>query len=113
MAVKARRQQHGPLLILRPEFPLAGEHAGAFAADAIAAAGESAGRLALDLGAVTLVDSRGLDGLLDVAEHLGRSGQPTRLLGVSDTLGEVLRITGIQAAFRRFEDAAAAARDLS
>ncbi|MEM0983525.1 MAG: STAS domain-containing protein [Planctomycetota bacterium] len=113
MPYASTKQTHGALTIVRPTSTLTAEITEEFAAEAMAEVSRTAGRLAIDLTASAFLDSRALEVLLDVAEASGNAGQPCRLVGVSDTVNEILQLTNLTDAFRIFEDAPAAARDLA
>ena len=105
-----RVQRIGAVTVLTPRGPLSGDAAGAFASRLAAEEVASLGRLVVDLSAVTMIDSLGLETLVEAAIRLEDAGVTLRLAGVSSTLLTVLEITGHADAFELHDDAEDAAR---
>ncbi|RAY17188.1 anti-sigma factor antagonist [Actinomadura craniellae] len=66
-------------------------------------AGTPAPRVIIDLSAVTFMDSCGLGGLVRAWKQIGGPGGRLVLAGVNGRVREVLRITGMLAAFEIWE----------
>jgi anti-sigma B factor antagonist len=64
----------------------------------------------LDMSQVPLVDSAGLEALLDARDLLRESGGTLKLAAVSPLCADVLRIAGISQLFETYHDAKAAVR---
>ena len=62
-------------------------------------AGPDAGAVALDVTGILLVDSRGLEVLVNAAEAMIRSGRTLRLLGKNPKLFEILELTELTPLF--------------
>lgn len=60
-----------------------------------------------DLSQVPLIDSEGLEWLLDAADAVGRSGGTMKLAAPSPLVEDILRLTGIGKRFEVFETAKA------
>lgn len=71
---------------------------------------DSLGRLVLDAAAIPLVDSRGLEALVEVTEEMAQSGQALKVCAANETLRQVLDLTGLSPLFEHFEDVNAAVR---
>lgn len=97
-------QCHGPITV---------DDVDTFRQSAERAIAEAQGRVAFDLAAVPLVDGAALTCLLDLADDLGIHGQSARLVSPSETVREILEVTGTAPTFQYFDDAASAARGLS
>lgn len=72
-----------------------------------AAAGEGPGRVVLDLGAVTFLDSSGLGALVGTMKLLG-PGRSLELAALQPNVARVLRLTRMDTVFTIHADAAAA-----
>lgn len=101
---------HGAVTVLKPSAALAGDDANAFADRFAAALDRSMGRLVLDCGMVSHIDSAGLDTLVDAAERLASSGHALKMFAVNETLREVFELTETSALFEFYADANAAVR---
>lgn len=62
----------------------------------------------LDLQGVPLIDSAGLELLLDMHEEYQRLGGTLKLAGVNSLCGEILRVAGVGQLFEIYRDAGAA-----
>lgn len=85
----------GATTVLRPVGPLVGPDAEQFAAQLLAALRSSMGRLTVDLSGVPYADSKGLEGLLAGADALAEAGLALTVTGSTETLREVLMLTGL------------------
>jgi anti-sigma B factor antagonist len=100
----------GAVLILKPGGPLTAADAEMFRERAMAASQQTLGRIVIDATAIACVDSRGLEVLLDVTEHMHQSGRALKLCGATPTVREVLNITGLADMFEHFDDTNEAVR---
>lgn len=108
--MKIQEQQRGAVVVLKPDGPVAGKDADQFKSRLLEVLKENLGRVVLDVSAVTFVDSKALESLVDVTNEISRSGRPLRLCALSGTLREVLELTGLSSQFEHFEDANSAVR---
>lgn len=96
--------------MLRAVGALSGEDVPAFTQRGDTLISQSLGRFVVDASRMTFVDSNGLEALLDLSEQLEQTGQALRLCGVSETLREVLEITGLSGSFEFYADVNSAVR---
>jgi len=104
------RSQVGAVTILHPKGPLAQDEVPSFVKLLTDTIGGSFGRLVIDMSGVPLIDSTGLEALLDATETLSQSGQILKMCGTTPLLREVLDLTELDAMFEHYADANAAAR---
>lgn len=105
-----QRTNVGAVAVLSPRGPLAQDDAERFAPVLQGIIRETYGRVVLDLSGVPLVDSRGLEVLLDATDELASSGRTLRLCGGNELIREVLELTELASQFEYYADAHAAAR---
>jgi len=108
--MQIHEQQQGAVTVLRPEGPLTAADADDFKNRLLQAQRDSLGRVVLDASAIPLVDSAGLEALVEVTEEMAQSGQALKLCAANETLRQVLELTGLAHMFEYFEDANAAVR---
>ena len=72
--------------------------------------GRSLGRFVLDASMIAFVDSQGLEVLVTASDELAGSGRSVRLCGATETLREVLDLTGNADRFEHFADVNSAVR---
>ena len=68
------------------------------------------GRVVLDASGVPVVDSIGLEALVDVNAEMYQSGRSLKLCSLNQTVRQVLELTGLSPQFEHFEDANSAVR---
>ncbi len=103
-------QQHGAVTVVRPDGPIVEQDADQLKQRLLEALKRTLGRIVLDISAVSFVDSKGLEALVDVTQKMSRSGQWLKLCAAKRTLREVLELTGVSSQFEHFEDANSAVR---
>ncbi len=103
-------QKHGAVTVLRPRGSVAGDDAKDFAQRLVRSVRESLGRVVLDASAVSFVDSLALEALLDAGDALEDMGQTLRLCGVSETVREVLELTGVAQSIEQYATVSDAVR---
>ena len=103
-------QKHGAVMVIAPDGPLVQSDAERFKERAVAAFSRSLGRLVIDASKVPFVDSKGLEALLDVNDHLGQSGQAIKLCAANKTIREVLSLTELAPLFEQYDDVTTAVR---
>ena len=104
------RQKHGAVTVLKPVGPVTQDDADQLRRDLLEAREKSLGRLVLDAGAVTFIDSRGLEALLDLHDELARSGQALKLCRLNEITREVLELTDLASSFELFDTVNSAVR---
>lgn len=67
-------------------------------------------RIVVDLTTIPLVDSRGLEVLLDAGEHCRKRGGALLVAGANPLCHDILRITGVSERIREFDDVSQAIR---
>jgi len=102
--VKIEEQQHGTVTVLRPQGSLTGPDAEQLAEHFAKVLGQSPGPIILDASQVAVVDSQGLEALVDATEQLIRTGRALKLCGINPTVHEVLELTELAPLFEQFED---------
>lgn len=108
--MEIRTQQHGAVAIAKPMGPITGSDADAFRARLRELIRENLGRIAIDATALSYVDSHGLESLADAAQELAQGGQGLKLCGASETIKQVIQLTGLGRQFEHFDDINSAVR---
>lgn len=103
-------QQHGAVTVLRPTGSLTSEHADAFRGAVANALARSLGRLVIDAGALSHVDSAGLEAMVESAQRLGESGLGFKLCELNETMRETLDLTETSELFEQYADLNSAVR---
>jgi anti-anti-sigma factor len=102
--VRVTEQRSGQTTILRPRGPVVGadaEHLGRQIAKTLQ---ERPGPVILDATLIPFLDSQALEVLVDVTEHLIRTGAALRICGACDVVREVLDLTELASLFELFPD---------
>ncbi len=102
--------RHGAVTVVKPMGPLVGPDGERFKAHLTDVIARSLGRFVVDASAVPLIDSRGLEVLVELADGLSDSGQALRLCGAGETLREVLELTDLSRHFEHYDDVNTAVR---
>jgi len=68
------------------------------------------GRVVLDASAVPMIDSQGLGVMVGLSQELAESGMQLKLSSMSETVRQVIELTGLSALFDLFDDAPSAVR---
>jgi anti-anti-sigma factor len=89
---------------------ISGEHVAELAAVLEGCLKRGQPRVVLDLQGVALVDSAGLELLLDTHEECQRMGGAMKLANPGALCGEVLKVTGVGTRFEVFSDTGSAIR---
>ena len=105
-----QQQRHGAVTVLKLEGALTSNDAADFKSRLLKAQRESLGRLVLDASAIPLIDSKGLETLVEVTQVMEQSGKALKLCAANETVREVLELTGLAGMFEHFEDVNAAVR---
>jgi len=108
--MEIHEQRKGAVTVLMPDGPLIGDDADTFRERAIMIFGRSLGRVVVDASKLAFVDSKGIEALVDVNEHISQSGQALKLCNTNKTICEVLSLTEMTSLFEQYEDVNAAVR---
>jgi anti-anti-sigma factor len=108
--MEIQQQSQGAVTVLKPLGPLMAEDAEHFRARALEVSKAALGRLIVDASAMSYVDSRGIEVLLDVTDEMSASGRVLKLCAPNATVREVLDVTGAAESFEYFDDVTSAVR---
>lgn len=100
----------GAVTVLKPAGPLVAADIEPLRKAAFEIATKNMGRLILDASAVPFLDSRGIEVLVELTEHLGDSGRALKLSGANPTVKQSLELVGWGDAFEYFDDVNSATR---
>tara|TARA_E500000318_G_scaffold86482_5_gene83064 strand:+ start:130246 stop:130584 length:339 start_codon:yes stop_codon:yes gene_type:complete len=103
--------RHGAVSVVRPDGPvITEEDATLLRTESLNVLGSTLGRFVVDAKEMTFVDSNGLEALVDITQEVSAGGQHLKLCAVSDTLREILMLTGLSKKFQQYEDVQSAVR---
>jgi anti-sigma B factor antagonist len=103
--------RHGAVSVVRPDGPVITEDdATLFRTETFNVLGSTLGRFVVDATEMTFVDSNGLEALVDITNEVAAGGSQLKMCGVSETLREILMLTGISKKFQQYEDVQSAVR---
>jgi anti-anti-sigma factor len=108
--MKIAQQQHGAVMLLKPDGPLTEPELPEFCGALRALLLSSMGRVVVEMSAVAFIDSPGLEALLDISDEQSAGGRCLKLCGVNKTVRQVLEITEIDSQFDLYEDVNSAVR---
>ncbi len=108
--MQVQEQQHGAVTVLKPDGPLVGTDVDQLKTRLLEVLKENLGRMVLDASKVPFVDSKGLEGLVDVTNELAQGGLSLKICGLNETIRQVLELTDLSSQFEHFEDANSAVR---
>jgi anti-anti-sigma factor len=108
--MEIQEQRHGAVTVVRPDGPLTQGDAVIFRQRLADVMQRSLGRFVVDAGAIAYVDSAGLEVLVQASEELSTGGRVLRLCGATETLREVLELTGVAHLFEHYSDPNSAVR---
>lgn len=109
--MRIETNRHGAVTVVRPDGPvITQEDATLLRTESFNVLGNTLGRFVLDAAEMTFVDSYGLEALVDITTEVSAGGQSLKLCAISDTLREILAITGLTTRFQQFEDVQTAVR---
>ncbi len=103
-------QQRGAVLVVKPTGPLTTAEAETFKSKVRGLIRENLGRIVIDASALHYIDSQGLQSLAEIADELRHSGKGLKLCAASETIQQVIELTGLSPRFEHFEDANSAVR---
>ncbi len=96
--------RRGGVTVIRPDQPLQRSTVEALAVDVANATRVGLPLVVLDLTETPLIDSAGLEWLLDLDEQCGGGGGCVCLCAANELCRDILRITGVGATLRHFDD---------
>ncbi len=97
-------QSQGAVDVIAPTPALTAENTGPFLETVQSQLSEGQPKVVLDMSAVQLMDSTGLESLLDARQYLQEKGGALKLASLSSLCEEILRITGIACQFDTYRD---------
>src|SRR5215467_13201226 len=103
-------KQQGAVDIIGGGDRISGEHVAELSTALEAGLGRGQPQIVLDLQGVALIDSAGLELLLDFQEKCKRRGGALKLASAGALCREVLKATGVGARFEMFRDSGGAVR---
>lgn len=103
-------KQQGAVDVISGGDRISGEHVAELSAALDTRMETGQPQIVLDLQSVALIDSAGLELLLDYQEKCQRMGGALKLAGVGTLCREVLKATGVGARFEIFRDTGGAVR---
>jgi anti-anti-sigma factor len=95
-------EKQGAVCVLRPQSPLSDEHSAAFVDAALAGVGACKPMLVVDMHGVPLIDSAGLESLVDLRERLESRGGSMKLAAINALCHDILRVTGVGNKFEQY-----------
>lgn len=108
--MRIHEERTGAVTVIRPEGALVGSDADELKARLAEAFSEAMGRCVLDASAISYVDSKGLEALVEANEKMASVGKALKLCGANETVRQVLELTRLLSHFEHFEDAGSAVR---
>ena len=109
--MRIETNRHGAVTVIHPDGPVITEDdATQLRTQTYEVLGNTLGRFILDATDMVFVDSFGLEALVDITNELGAGGQSLKICEISDTLREILALTGLTEKFQQFEDVQTAVR---
>jgi anti-anti-sigma factor len=102
------RLSQGAVDVIRGDDPISAEHVRTVGALLQECAGRGQPFVVLDLEKVPLLDSAGLELLLDCRDNFQRLGGALKLAGANPLCEDILSITGVGAGFEMFRESLAA-----
>jgi anti-anti-sigma factor len=95
-------EKQGAVSVVRPEGPLTETYAADFLQAAVGKLGQGRPMLVVDLHEVPLVDSAGLEALVDVRDRIEARGGGVKLAAVNALCHDILRVTGVGQKFELY-----------
>ncbi len=109
--MRVESSRHGAVTVVRPDGPVSNkDDATLLKTESFNVLGSTLGRFVMDVSEMTFVDSFGLEALVDITDEVSAGGQQLKLCGISDTLREIMHLTGLTSRFQQFEDVQSAVR---
>ncbi len=108
MDIKVR--QCGAVSVVKPMGAIKGTDADEFEGRLFEIVQENLGKVIIDASAVPMIDSKGLGSMVSVSQELAQSGMTLKLCAVSETMRQVIELTGLSSIFELFDDVNSAVR---
>ncbi len=108
--MEIQEQRHGAVTVIKPVGPLVQGDAAQFRTHVQEVMVRSLGRFVVDASGIAFVDSLGLEAMLAASEELAAGGRSMRVCAASETLREVLELTGLDDRFEHYLDVNLAVR---
>ena len=88
-------ERQGAVGVIRPKGPIEAKHSDEFKLTALQGLGVGRPMLVVDLHDVPLIDSAGLESLLDLQQALELKGGAVKLAAANSLCADILRVTGV------------------
>lgn len=108
--MEIHEQRHGAVTVIKPIGPLVQGDASQFRSHVLEVMTRSLGRFVVDASGIPFVDSAGLEAMLETTEELSSGGRCLRLCAATETVREVLELTGLDDRFEHYVDVNLAVR---
>lgn len=95
-------EKQGAVCVARPQVPLAGDVCAQFADAVLAALGSGRPMLVVDFHHVPLLDSTGLETLVNLRDRIETVGGAMKLASVNGLCSDILRVTGVGDCFEHY-----------
>ena len=103
-------KSQGAVEVIVPNVPLKGEYVGELHETLQHCLGDGLPMLVLSMHDVPLLDSAGLEGLLDMRDQVEKRGGTMKLASLTPLAYDILRVSGISSQFEIFADEKTAVR---
>ena len=108
--MKIQEQKQGAITVIKPFGPIVGEDAAIFSSRANTLIDERMGRVIIDASETPMINSEGLEALVEATVKLERGGRVLKLAHANETLRETLQLTGHGGRFEFYDDTTTAVR---
>jgi anti-anti-sigma factor len=98
-------EKQGAVGVIRPKGPIDAAHCPALRESALAGLGPGRPMLVVDLHDVPLLDSAGLEMLVELRDKIEAKGGAVKLASVNALCADILRVTGVGDRFEQFAQA--------
>jgi anti-anti-sigma factor len=95
-------ERQGAVSVLRPQGPLTEAQSAGLMDAALTRLGAGRPMVVVDLHEVPLVDSAGLEALVELRDRLEARGGAVKLAAVNSLCGDILRVTGVGQKFEQY-----------
>jgi anti-anti-sigma factor len=96
-------EKQGAVCVLRPKAPIEAKHCDEMKRTALQGLGSGRPMLVVDFHDVPLVDSAGLEALLDLRDAVEAKGGAMKLAAINPLCADILRVTGVGPRFEQHE----------
>jgi anti-anti-sigma factor len=94
-------EKQGAVCVVRPQTPLTGDVCAQFADSVLTSLGAGRPMVVVDLHNVPLVDSTGLETLIDLRKRIESRGGAMKLAAINSLCADILRVTGVGECFEQ------------